>query len=579
MAINVSLPVSAPTNITASIQEGGGLLADTTYYYIMLAYNDDYYSPQWSSTTRWIYHSPTSSEGSFTTTADSRSVEFSWDNIPEHDSSTHYQMLLTTSSGDYTNSGGYGNITMEVLPEVTSSYLIVSESTSDRVLHSIQLVNNLVQNIDKHLGILKVDLSEAGNTTLQEIYNEITASGYDDYVYYDGFNFVLKGSFEATGTTAGSFTIKRQNLIFIKGILVNNNPNFIMTFGEWVSDDYGADYIEGCSVDIQNSRYPIGSTNDTIRFYGCQVSLSRSIVKTLTENLNTSYYYNAATGQGYFSGNITEMRDNIMGNRGRGIQTGITVQDLKWLEANNWSGGIKLRLRIMGVESTHGWNETYSKFYDCKWVNGGSGVVDNYTYTSLDPPCITRFYDCEFPYYSGSDNVIGTGSIRHVNLKVENEWSSLNNNLFHNSLYCKVIDVNGNLIESASVNMVDQYGSQSVWIELDGSYDRLISGNEYSSSVYTDNNGEMEYYTEVYQVYLNPDFSGSEQTYDSVRLEHYPFTLTVSKPSYDDYVTRVNLTQPKNKILVTLKKSKDVLTTTSGNVAVKVSDDIIHVVK
>ena len=45
MAIVVTRPVSAPTNLQSSLVAGGSLAASTQYYYVMFAYNQLYSTP------------------------------------------------------------------------------------------------------------------------------------------------------------------------------------------------------------------------------------------------------------------------------------------------------------------------------------------------------------------------------------------------------------------------------------------------------------------------------------------------------------------------------------------------------
>ena len=142
MAITVTLPISAPTGLAATLQAGGTLAANTTYYFIVMAFDSNNSSPA-VGTSIYNFHSPISSEASFSTDDINKSVLITWANVTN---AQRYQVLLTTVSGEYFNSGCYGT-GQETISSITSGvtgYIITSLSTETYVKHSIQLKNDFV---------------------------------------------------------------------------------------------------------------------------------------------------------------------------------------------------------------------------------------------------------------------------------------------------------------------------------------------------------------------------------------------------------------------------------------------------
>lgn len=551
MSIAVTLPVEAPTNLQATLLDGGSLAANTTYYYIVIAYDQTYYSPRDSDI--FSYHSPISTEASFTTTTTKKSVLINWDNST---GATRYQILLTTVSGDYTNSGGYGTASENVgsISDGVAGYTITALSSEVYVIHSIQLVNSFVGDISRTLGILKIDFTGTATHDLQDVYDAIVSAGFSDYVNYDESRFVFKGWFISSGSDAGSLVVEKKSLVFLKGGIHCGNINYIMRFGKWTSDLVGANYQYGCKIDIQNSRYPIRSKHaGVLQIYGSMVTFGHSRKTNLTE-IKTNGGYTGELNI-YLSSYIDEIKDNILGSLGRSINGRIV--DTKWGQGFDWGRDCNIRLKIYeaGVLPYF----AGGKFYACNFVTFSTPLstwVPNATCGYF-----TDMYDCLFPNYP--DEMIQYPYFYYVGLQAP-DYQSNNYVNFNYTLAIKVLDIDGVPIEGATISLKDKDGNPVTWIEHDGTYDKLVTGNTFIADRITGASGEIDYYVKSYKISLNPENTDHPTSYDIIKTDSYPFTLTISKAGYQTYETILDKLNEKCDYVVALMEKNYVRQTLGG---------------
>jgi hypothetical protein len=276
MAIGVTLPIIAPSGLEATLQTGGSLDVDTTYYYVVCAFDAYDITPNTQIAAQRCFHSPISEEGSFTTSGAELSALIKWTNVS---GAARYQILVSETSGDYTASKMYGTAAENVgnITDGTTGYTVTALGTDTYAHHSCQVVNNLPNNLNKDLGIIDVALSGTETHDLKDLYDAIVSAGFSDYVYYDGVQFTLKGSITADGTDAGSLEVVKKRISIVRGVIANLNPNYVMQFGTWYSDDFGANYGNSCMIELNNARYPIYGVENGIIFYGCINSIMPDI--------------------------------------------------------------------------------------------------------------------------------------------------------------------------------------------------------------------------------------------------------------------------------------------------------------
>lgn len=520
MVITVTVPVATPTNLQATLQAGGSLDADTTYYYIVFGYDGTAYAP--SNNSRFCFHSDISAEDSFTTTSENKSVLINWDNSV---GATRYQILLTTVSGDYTNSGGYGT-SREAVGNITdgvAGYTITSLSVEIYIVHSIQQVNTLIGDIDQSLGILKIEFTDTGTYDIDDIYDAVVNAGLSDYINYDTTRFITKGWWVGSGGC--TVVIERKSLVFIKGGVHVGHPDHVFRFGRFIDDIALANYIYGCYIDIQNSRYPFRSAySGGIEMYGCFVTSIYTLKTEFAENKSNSYYTGGA--QIYISSYVDEMKDSILGMSGRSNSGDIV--DLKWGQGNNWPNGKQIRLNIRA-----GANMPYTtggKFYACSFNT--AGPIGNYTFPDKRLH-YTDFYDCVFPYYT--DGIVQNPHFYYSNMLIANDYLSDNYYDFNFTLKFLVIDEDSNPLEDANISVTDVNGDPVTWIEQDGTFDKLATGNTFTTDRTTDSDGIVDYYVKSYKVTLNQENTDNPTSYDIVNTNSYPFNITISKVGYKSY--------------------------------------------
>lgn len=537
MALTVTLPIAAPTDLQATLLPNGSLSPNTTYYYVVIAYDQHSTAPVGVIP----YHSPLSAESSFTTDNTNKSVKINWANVA---GAKRYQILLTTTSGDYTSSGGYGTEIESVGNLITSGtvgYTITALSTEPYIIHSCQIKNNLSGNINKNLGIIKVDFTTAGNyTSLNQIYADIVDQGFGDYVFFDGYNFVCKGwFFAAANASTGSFVIEQKRLTFIKGGIINYSNTYTMRFGRWYSDYAGANYEYGCAINIMNMRMCFVSYYDKIKLWGCL--LTNHLENTLLTE--SSYVNNYFTGW-YISNNTSEMKDSIIGVGMRGNSS--IAKDSKWMQTNNFSIYEHIRLKVVKYAALPYYKG--GKFYDCDFLLATGLNFYNGTTVYSQSGYYTDFYDCNWParpdgmlslYYAVNPTTLTSNQIAYVNY----------------SINATVLNEEGQPLSGVSVSAVDAQGNVVNFIEYDTTIDKLVTGNVFTEAT-TNASGQIGYYINSYRVELNPNNTTYLISYDTITTTKYPFTITFSKTGYRDYTVIIEELKKKTDMTLTLEYYK-----------------------
>ena len=111
------------TGVTATLQDGGSLAADTTYYVRVVAVESD---DTYTLNTVNAQGEP-SDEISFTTTETQKQADINWDAVTGNDIGAHYSyyVLISNVSGVYYNKKSNKNYT-GLATDITTSYTISS---------------------------------------------------------------------------------------------------------------------------------------------------------------------------------------------------------------------------------------------------------------------------------------------------------------------------------------------------------------------------------------------------------------------------------------------------------------------
>jgi len=562
MAITVYKPISEVSGITYQLVSGGDLEPNTTYYFIVIAYANTYFSPFYRTERGDGFHSDISEEVSFTTTTTERSVQINWVNPPEHTLNTRYQILITKTSGDYTNSGGYGT-TIETVGDLMKDgnvgFLLTYESEEIYMIHSIQSTNT--QTISNHLGIICVDIDGGVYTNpLKNIIDEIINTGFGDYINYEyDYHLTIKGWIRTTGTGTGSATFYGKTINFYRGGLFINNPNFSMIFGLWLDDINKADYTQGCSLDFVNSRAVISASyQNTLFINGCKITSDKSRNKTNSENKDITYYF--GTYSQIINRWIDGIKDSIIGTDFR--TTYGDTKDLKIRYLNNWSDYNNYRLDIMRNATLSYSNMV--RWYDCRLLDNSSSGKHLKIYQPTNGNIYrTYFYNCYYPYYE--DNI----PVFSYNLTIPQSSGYTQQ---HYGLNIKVSDENGNPLSGVTISLKDKNNDDGVFIEYEQTIDKDVTGNEFTGSVLTDVNGEISYYLKSYKVILNPENEeiGNNIT-NIIKIDYYPYYITIEKDGYETHTTTLLTHLRETNFDVTLKKQVPLMVDNTGKVHIKLN--------
>ncbi len=167
MAVTIT-KLDAPTNVQATLQEGGTLLPNTTYYVVVTARGNWINTYQPPTDNKLI--SEASEEISFTTTDSKKSAVITW---TRPDGGYYFNVYMTKASGEYSETtngsnikGGHrcgrigNNVTDEGRPTVqdTNTYTITVEGTLNTAYVMDTIGYGALHDPQNPLFIIKMDL-------------------------------------------------------------------------------------------------------------------------------------------------------------------------------------------------------------------------------------------------------------------------------------------------------------------------------------------------------------------------------------------------------------------------------------
>jgi len=566
MTITVSKPITAPTSPSATLVAGGSLEPSTTYYYVVFAVLDGYISP--ATRSHEGFHSDLSAEGTFTTDATNKSATITWTNPPEHLSTTRYDILLSTTSGDYEGvkgfNGSYDRLGTNITTGVTG-YTITAVGAVNYMNHTAQSTNDFAGGLVKNTGNIQV-LLEGGNYSNygKSLYNTIVSQGYGDYVSWENNTLILKGWIVAGGTSSGYMIFYYNNFVFLRGGVHSANPNFYIQFGLWSSDIYGASVTHGCNIDIICERYAFRSVYaNMLRVYGCNLTQCLTVDKTNAETVNAHYFLNGSNlAIAYQIGGI---KDNIIGIYFRAYQG--DMEDVKARFLNNHGNSPHYRVKMV-VRATMPYTTAGGSFYACEFLD------DKYI-SSYQPASgalyFSNLYDCKFPNEDDNKQTYHRWRI-YAPQTITNEYIQYNFSLIVNAT-----DVDGNVIEGANVSIKDKDGNSGVWIEYTDDINKTVTGTTYSTDRTTDSDGQIKYYLESYKANHNNDYPGTGTanyiSYESIITDKYPYTLTITKAGYVTFTTVIKDFLGSLTLAAVMAVSPKFTLSTDGNVSKYLNPD------
>ena len=530
MAITIN-SLAAPVNVTATLQSGGSLAANTTYYAVVIS----------RGTSGSVQNAPingdliseASIEVTFTTTDTEKQALLNWTAVVGAGS---YFVFLSTISGNYDDvTGGYGGVgkycsTANNLPSTTTNSYLISFVGTRNSAYTCSTIGygaayntydtiNIMGVLPKYTGV--INISFTGTVTLRDIINALDAAGKQDYYYYNNLNyFILKGSIyiPSSITAISSLTIRSHTLIFFNGGIQNLNPNCNITLGNKAAN--GSVY-EGCIV---GSSYDI-LTN--IKAYNC------TFVPSLLPN------YPGISAPQYRK--ITGVNLNVLGCMFKDY--GAVGGDM----SNNYLFNA-IQVFYMYFEAGITWTNMYLEAPSISYPGGTIPAFRNSTintYSSyfmngnVATNAIVLFYDCVF---GGTNNNYKTNLIL---------WGTRYADGMKFDYY---YSINGNIIDSFKNNL------SNVDIII---YDKDMN---LISTTSTDSNGVINKVDiKVHRAYHAEGTPVGYLEAYTTRIDINPITIIFSKDSYETYTTKFDLVKKFDEI-ITLKPIKPIRKDIEGNV-------------
>ena len=505
MAITITGPLATPV-VALNLVAGGSLDPNKTYYIRVVAvYKGSYYSSyQYDSR-----QSEPSVEQNIMTNPGNQSIQVNWAVIPGADG---YDIYISETSGDYKASdfprcapNGYWTKTINGGGVVTYTITeMPSHSGNNRGCAFHTMCTEREFPLNQELGTITVNFD--GIVTLQDITNAIVAAGYPNYVYYDGINFIIKGSIWITGANAGSLTCYNKNIILLQGSLRNENSNVTLQFGN-IS---GSRYYDGCNFSMCGRNDIYVENND--KFYDCNFKWPATYSSGLGFGTAEGCIWGVYAGSLYvYNENIIQFSLNLS------LQLNAEISDFTALKDGD---------HCIALQQAF----DFSNFV----YKNGYLTVNTYNATLRD------FKHENFSFIDFSMNGVGPGTFKiyNANLYLASNypkvWWRASTTVVINSYYAvdlKIIDIAGNNIIGATIELKDKDGTV-VWSDT--------------------SNASGEASEDILALITSNDPAGG--AYDSVYDVRSPFTLSVYMDGYQKYRQIFDL-EEKTSWIITLKPS------------------------
>lgn len=532
MAVIVT-KLDAPTDVSAALLDGGNLSPNTTYYVVVTAKNfaggSHYYAPVDGELI-----SEASEEISFTTTDTKKSVVITWTRPV---GSTYYNVYMTKVSGDYTDLKTGNNfvaagkrcsrtnindatnemrdsvyntntLTVTIEPQLNTAY--INDTIGYGAIHDVHNPNMIMGLLPKGNGT--INISFTGTYTLKQICDELTSQGYGDYFYYNNNNlFILRGSISVNGSAAGSLKIINHTLIFFSGTIQNTNPNCNLQLGDYTANRPNS----GCVVCTNVLKLGYTKAYDT-KFdskllniyypYNIYVPDRTTFLGAISSDVKSCFFYD------YAIATYADLSNQYLFSNLNSLRTYIT-------NSNNSSAAWQNTFI-----TAYGMNpQWYAFFRDCTFnITQSLYMMEMPTYANREH----HFFDCIFigDYWKQDYSThryywyeaIGVQSARWV---------------YNNSITLNVTNQNGNPIENATVVLLNKNGDTVLSTTTD------VSGNTTKT--------DIKVMTIEHDITTGAGYDESKQ----YRINYNPFTLTISKKGYDDYVMKFTFNKKLDAVI------------------------------
>jgi hypothetical protein len=486
MAVTIYGELTAP-NVTLSLVDGGSLTPSTTYYIRVIA------GTTADTRYRWRGSVP-STEQTITTGSASLSIKVDW-SVPTD--ATRFWIFISTTSGDYVGTkclSDYYTGKSGTTFTITGSETKYSNSTMPISYSALPFGFNRERG--------RIEVTFTGTTTLADIASALATAGYTDSYYWDAASstFVMHGGFYHTGSTTSALTQYNGLIGLVLGNWGCENANMTITLGQYSAINYLG--YNGCVLKFFLGGGPefANFVSGKIYLYGCYVIAVPGAYYTQ----RTTTYWDGAVADGnsifqYF-GSVSDFYSKMTAqcDLNGGTLTRVT-QAGPFIIGYYASVGENLRDCISTKSMSYG---AYHDFYIACATSGSNRPI--------------KIYDHTLKHKASIDNAIIAG-----------QQANSTPLSFYFSLSLTVVDTRGMGISGANVNIINDIGDERYTLitSISGSITKTDLLYKYCTNV----GATLPYYAYT-------------------QTNHYPHTVTISKPGYQTKTVKYTMDRKREEI-------------------------------
>lgn len=462
MAVIVT-KLDAPTNVQATLQDGGSLLANTTYYYRIVAL----YS---LSPTLGLYGginwSTPSIEISATTTSTKKSISLTWNAVA---GASGYEVYKTTTSGDYSYTSTHR------ICHKTLSYLYAPTTTNSLIDDGTATLYNALF-LENGYPLVTIDGgTEASPYTEEDIYNALINAGCSAHT--SRISMVSDAGLQNSQYWFNCWILIQGWLRYSNGVSIMHEGTTSFANGNygWLMGYKASTYTYGGAVYQRKFIYQVANNypDNVMKFYN-------SYIKDFTSdyggaNLVLSNWYFVYSGKIYMRNCVYLHPALQLDGRAEGEIYDSTIRWSMNSSAKIATNNNFITRNSYPIYAYYATENTYVK--NLKWDTTTYDMLFHKDFTPVNIDAINHTFKAEPP--------IGHSLTRPENVTVNRKYE----------LFLKVIDKYGNPIENAIIEIQDISGNTITPEVSTSTGDVWVTSGTLSSStslILTDNTKNWE---------------------------------------------------------------------------------------